>query len=113
MSNKAHTATVRRLATKFGASVVVEQGAGSATLLRGPDRTIAVETSATLMEGLEQLKQLSGQRFIAVTNKETLDDALRLAAATEIGVMNSQGEIVRPAEASSLARTQAESEGVP
>lgn len=96
MPNKAHTATVRRLATKFGASVVIDQGTGAATLLRGPDRTIAVETSATLMEGLEHLKQLGGQRFIAVTNKETLDDALRLAA-TEIGVMNSHGEIVRPA----------------
>jgi NADH:ubiquinone oxidoreductase subunit E len=81
----------------YGATALPEPTHGRATLLQGPDRTIAVETSATLIEGLELLQQFSGERYLAVTNKETLGDALRLTAETVVGVMNSQGEIVRPA----------------
>jgi hypothetical protein len=37
------------------------------------------------------------RRFIAVTNRESLAEALRQTAGTGIGVMNPQGDIVREA----------------
>jgi hypothetical protein len=60
--------------------------------------TIAVETSATLLAGIERLKDVAGQRYVAVTNKETLAEAKKLVAGTNIGVMDARGEIVIAAQ---------------
>jgi hypothetical protein len=97
VSNKAHTAAVRRIATRYRAVATPpipqgEDGDGPDIVL--PDGRIDVETSATLAARITRLKNLRGRRFVAVTNKETLDEAIRLAAGTGIGVMDSQGEIV-------------------
>jgi hypothetical protein len=35
------------------------------------------------------------RRYVAVTNRESLDDALKQTEGTGIGVMDPQGEIVR------------------
>jgi hypothetical protein len=64
---------------------------------------VAVETSATLASGIEHLKMLPGRRFVAVTNREAIDDALRLVDGTGIGVLNPRGEIIRDAEGESPA----------
>lgn len=93
MPNKAHTATVRRLAARFGAAENLEGGPDIVT----PDLVIEVETSATLADGVARLNGLTGRRFIAVTNLESLTEALQLVAGTGIGVMNPQGDIVREA----------------
>ncbi|MDX1945921.1 MAG: hypothetical protein SFU86_11030 [Pirellulaceae bacterium] len=93
MSNKAHTATVRRLAARYGASIPL---GGLPDLISG-EMLIAVETSATLPAGVSRLATLSGRRYVAVTNRESLAEAFRLVEGTGIGVMNPQGDIVREA----------------
>ena len=93
MGNKAHTATARRIAKRYGATF---QDNGGLDVETG-SMTIAVETSATLSAGVALLQPLVGERYIAVTNKEALTEALRLTDGTPIGVMDSHGNIVKAA----------------
>lgn len=102
MLNKAHTAAIRRVAARYGVNLDGEgqlsprdgQVDRAAHLLQSDCGTIAVETSATLESGIARLKVVAGRRYVAVTNKETLAEARRLVAGTDIGVMDSRGEIV-------------------
>jgi hypothetical protein len=91
MANKAHAAVVRRLIQRYGAAQV----ASNSFDIHVGDLRIEVETSATLRQGLEKLLGASGRRYLAVTNREAIEDALAITAATEIGVMDPWGEIVR------------------
>jgi hypothetical protein len=92
VTNKAHKAVTRRIAARYGGTV----GDHNHHVVL-PDGLVQVETSATLAAGIDRLKLASGRRFIAVTNKETLADALALVEGTGIGVMDAYGQIVRPA----------------
>lgn len=94
--NKAHTAAVRRIARRYGAASPNGEPQVGPDVVVG-DMTIDVETSATLAAGIARLQDLTGQRFIAVTNKESLAEAIALTSGTGIGVMDAQGEIVRSA----------------
>jgi predicted SpoU family rRNA methylase len=93
MANKAHTATIRRICERYGG--VAANGEGP-DIVAG-DLIIEVETSATLVEGVERLLTRTGNRYIAVTNKEAVADANRLTAGTGIGVMDPHGNIIHPA----------------
>ena len=95
MTNKAHTAVVNRILTRYQGTAAQD---GVFDVLAG-DLLIAVETTATLAAAFPQLQLHVGKRYIAVTNQESLDEALRLTEGTPIGVMNSQGDIVKEAEA--------------
>jgi hypothetical protein len=90
VTNKAHTAVVRRVAARWGG--IVGPAEGPDILL--PDGQIEVETSATLALSVERLKAASGRRYVAVTNKETVPEALRLVEGTGIGVLNSHGDVL-------------------
>ena len=94
MTNKAHTAVVNRILARYQGSSAQD---GLFDVLAG-DLLIAVETSATLAAAFPQIQARPGTRYIAVTNQESLDEALRLTTATPVGVMNSQGDIVKEAE---------------
>ncbi len=96
MSNKAHSTVVNRLIARYQGTRC-EQGPIDVSTA---EWLIAVETTATLHEALPQLLMLAGTRYIAVTNLESLTEALRLATGTPLGVMNAQGEIIKPAEVS-------------
>jgi hypothetical protein len=74
MTNKAHTTVLNRLLARY-------HGA----------------TTATLSENLPELLALDGPVYIAVTNQESLAEALRLTADTKLGVMNSRGDIIKVA----------------
>ena len=91
MANKAHAATLRRLSERYGVH------SGNRNDLVGDGLTIEVETAATLADGLRNLQAASGRRFVAMTNQESIDDALLLTRATEIGVMGPRGDIVKEA----------------
>jgi hypothetical protein len=97
MANKAHSAVVRRLHERYGTGCVNLNGYD----LHVGDLFIEVETSATLVEGLQRLQFAAGRRYIAVTNREALPDALALTATTGIGVMDPWGNVVREAAESS------------
>ena len=93
MANKAHTATVHRILKRYGGVTDPEAGID---IVAG-DMRIDVETSATGMDGIARLSQIKGVRYVAVTNKEAVREAARLAAGTGIGVMDSHGNIIQPA----------------
>lgn len=90
--NKAHTATVNRIAQRYG----VEANLGDGPDIRADGTTIEVETTATIEAAIERLRNWPTTIYIAVTNKEGLREAMQLTAGTKIGVMDPQGEIVRP-----------------
>ena len=52
----------------------------------------------TLPTNITQILALTGQRYVAVTNQESLVEALRLTEGSGVGVMDARGEIVRAAE---------------
>lgn len=92
-SNKALTATARRISCRYGGIYQADDG----FFVAENSLIIAVETSATLAEGLARLHAAAGARYIAVTNKEALTEALKVTQGTLIGVMDPQGNIVQPA----------------
>jgi hypothetical protein len=92
--NKAHTATINRIARRYGAAVPADNRCD----LQTAHGFIGVETAATVGRRIRLLKKLDGPAYIAVTNKEALCDALRAAQGSRIGVMDPQGNIVKMAE---------------
>jgi hypothetical protein len=98
MANKAHAAVVRRLTERYGI-----QGAENANGfdVHVGDLIIEVETTATLQEAVIKLKGASGRRFVAMTNREALEDAVALTNSTDIGVMDPWGDVIREPELAS------------
>jgi hypothetical protein len=98
MANKAHAAVVRRLIERYG----VQGGENTNGFdVHVGDLIIEVETTATLQEAVIKLTGTSGRRFVAMTNREALEDAMALTHATDIGVMDPWGDIVREPELAS------------
>jgi hypothetical protein len=93
MANKAHAAVVRRLIERYGVGAENSNGFD----VHIGDMIIEVETTATLLAAVEKLRLASGKRFIAVTNREALEDAVAITEPTEIGVMDPWGDVVREA----------------
>lgn len=93
MVNKAHTATLRRIANRYGGTIGQD---GQPDITAG-EMLIEVETAATLREGIARLSTYACRRYVAVTNREALAEAQRLTAGTGIGVMSPQGDIVQEA----------------
>ena len=91
MANKAHAAVIRRLSERYGKGIANSNGFD----VHIGDLIIEVETTATLRQAVDRLRQISGRRFIAVTNREALPDAVAVTGSTDIGVMDPWGEIVR------------------
>ena len=94
MSNKAHSAAVRRIRTRYGGISGQELGID----IVADALLIEVETSATLDEGVARLSRLQGPRYVAVTNKEAIADTLLAALGTGIGVMDAHGNVIQPAQ---------------
>lgn len=92
--NKAHTATINRIARRYGVSIPPE----NRSELQTPHGLVEIETAATVGRRIRLLKKHDGPVYVAVTNKEALSDALRAASGTRIGVMDPQGNIVKMAE---------------
>lgn len=89
--NKAHTATANRIAQLYGA----RYNAGEGFDIQAGDLIVEVETTATVQEGIDRLRQAPGRVYVALTNKDGVREALRLAAGTRVGVMDPQGHVVR------------------
>ena len=91
MVNKAHTAVLRRIAKRYGGLI----GQNGQPDIEAGNLLIEVETEATLAEGIARLLPMCGRRYVAVTNREALAEALRLTAGTGLGVMTPQGDIAQ------------------
>lgn len=92
MTNKAHTATVNRICLRYGMRPS-EHGPYD---IRTQDVIIEVETSASIAAAVDRLKAEACAAYIAVTNKEGLRFAVARVDGTHIGVMDPQGNVVRP-----------------
>ncbi len=93
--NKAHTATVNRIARRYKIRPTEDHEVDFHT----QGMTIEVETTATLRDGIKRLKRFRGAVYLAVTNMEAVKEALRLTKDTHIGVMDPRGNIVKESSA--------------
>jgi hypothetical protein len=93
--NKAHTATVNRIIRRYAGASAWDINVD----VRTADAIIEVETEATIQRGVRRLKTFEGPVYLAVTNREALPEALRVTNGSHVGVMDPQGNIVKPAKA--------------
>jgi len=91
VENKAHTATANRIAQMFG----VKYRPGERFDIQTDSVTIEVETIATVSDAIETLESTPGKVYVALTNRDGVDEALRLTDGSRVGVMDSKGNIVR------------------
>ncbi len=68
---------------------------------QGPDvntskRAIEVESERTVRDGLRQLQGFHKPVYIAGSNPQATKNALEETKGTTVGVMNSQGKILKP-----------------
>ena len=89
--NKAHKATANRIAKRLG----VEYEPGGECDIETDSVTIEVETTATVAEAVTRLESREGKVYVALTNREGVEEALRLTAHSRVGVLNSRGDVVR------------------
>ncbi len=91
--NKAHTATVNRIARRYANGLRSDDGFD----VRTSTMVVAVETSATLSSGLRHLQSLPEDLavYVAITNKEMVDDAMRATRQSDVGVMDPKGNILK------------------
>ncbi len=87
--NKAFAATVNRLLRRYGGEFNLDLGVQSAKGL------IAVETGATVGRTVRRLLAAEGARYLAVTNREVIPDALEAVNDYPIGVMDPQGRVIK------------------
>ena len=92
MSNKAHTATLNRICLRYGVQPTPEGPYDIQT----EDVIIEVETSASVDEAVGRLRSLTCAAYIAVTNKEGIDFAINQTTDTCIGILDPQGNVVKP-----------------
>lgn len=92
--NKSHTATINRIARRYGVAVRLDDRCEVHTR----HGLVGIETAATVARRIRSLKKHEGPAYVAVTNKEALIDALRATEGSRIGVMDPQGNIVKMAE---------------
>ena len=86
-----HDRTAQRLARREGADYNRGKGAD----IIGSRRVIEVETAATAGDGLRQLQGHRKPVYIAGVDAAATEAALKAAEGTTVGVMNSQGRIVK------------------
>ena len=89
--SKSHKTTSNRIARKYN----VEYNDGEGVDIKSSRATVEVETPDTVTDAPSQLRGHRGPAYIAGTNKEAVDKALEVTNGTTIGVMDSQGKIVK------------------
>ena len=90
MSSK-HDKAANRIAKREGTTYNKGQGPD----VNGARRAIEIETAGTVRDGLRQLRGFRKPVYIAGADDESTKAALRATKDTTVGVMNSQGRIVR------------------
>lgn len=88
---KPHEATANRIAKKLNA----EYNRGKGPDVIASKMVVEVETPKSINEGLSQLQGFKKPVYIAATDKNALKKALDRTHNTTIGVMDSNGRIVK------------------
>ena len=90
--SRSHKITARRIANKLN----TEYNDGEGVDIKSKKSTIEVETAQTVSDAPVQLRGHRGPAYIAGTNKDAVDKALEVTKGTTIGVMDNQGDIIKP-----------------
>ena len=90
--SRSHKTTANRIAKKMN----TEYNDGKGVDIKSTTATIEVETQETVADALGQLRGHRGPAYIAGTNKEAVNKAMETTKGTTVGVMDSQGNIVKP-----------------
>lgn len=90
--SRSHKVAANRIARKFGTQYNDDKGVD----VKARRATVEVETPGTVTDAPRQLRGHRGPAYIAGTNREAVERALEVTEGTTIGVMDSQGNIVRP-----------------
>lgn len=90
--SRSHKTTANRIAKKMK----TEYNDGKGVDIKSTNATIEVETPETVADAPGQLRGHRGPAYIAGTNKEAVNKAIETTKGTTIGVMDSQGNIVKP-----------------
>ena len=101
MANKAHTATLNRICRKYGLQANSD---GQPYDIQTCELIIEVETSASVPEAVKRLDSLPSPVYIAVTNKEGIGFAELHVQGTSIGLLDPQGNVIRPSEHHKFSR---------
>jgi hypothetical protein len=89
---KSHKTAANRIAKKLGA----EYNNGEGVDIKSKRATVEVETPESVGDALGQLQGHRGPAYIAGTNKEAVAKAIEKTQGTTVGVMDNQGNIVKP-----------------
>jgi len=89
--SRSHKTTANRIANKLG----TEYNDGKGADVKSPRGTVEVETPETIADAPRQLQGHRGPVYIAGTNQDAVDKALDVTKGTTIGVMDSQGKVVK------------------
>jgi len=89
--SRSHKTTSNRIAKKNNAEYNNRKGVDIVT----PSRAIEVETANTVKSGIGQLQGHKKPSYIAGTNQQAVDKALKVTQGTTIGVMDNQGNIIK------------------
>ena len=91
VESRSHKTTANRIAKKFK----TEYNCGEGVDIKSKRATVEVETPETVADAPRQLRGHRGPSYIAGTNKAAVEKALEVTQGTTIGVMDSQGNIVK------------------
>lgn len=89
---RSHKVTAKRIAQRLG----TQYEGGKGVDIKTPWTKVEVETPKTVAEAPTQLQGHRGPVYIAGTNKEAVEKALQVTDGTTIGVMDNQGNIIKP-----------------
>jgi len=90
--SRSHKIAANKVASKYSA----EYNEGQGPDVKSPRATIEVETPDTVAGAASQLRGYRGPVYVAGSNQEAVDKALDAVRGTTIGVMDNQGNIVKP-----------------
>jgi hypothetical protein len=91
--SRSHKATANRIAREHSAEYDGEDRTGVDIVT--PNVAIEVETQGRVSDGIRQLQGHRKPAYIAGTNKAVVEEALEKTTGTTIGVMDSQGRVVK------------------
>ena len=86
-----HDITANRIARNEG----VEYNRGQGPDVNSRRRAIEIETADTVRDGFRQLQGFNKPVYVAGADIEATNVALESAKGTTVGVMNSQGQILK------------------
>ena len=87
----AHDRAANRIAKTEG----TEYNKGQGPDVQTSTRAIEVETKDTARDGLRQLQGFKKPVYIAGADKQATEAAIKATEGTTVGVMNSQGKIIK------------------